>query len=271
VPNKLIGSLLDADPALRRRVRKVVPPRILPPDPVERRYIKFLEGYVKGIEREVMPTIMQLVRAGVAEEQVRRARADVDWWPALLTYIEQAKGLFGEPKEQIERIAAAVSTFNQNQVLRFTRSVLGVNVLAQEPQLADTLATFAQENVELITRLKVSTFDRIKEQAQKGVVSGKPNAQIARELQDAFGIEARHARLIARDQVSKLNGQLTMTRQTALGITHYKWRTSGDERVRDTNRANNNQVFAWDSPPATGHPGEDYQCRCWAAPVLDDL
>lgn len=24
--------------------------------------------------------------------------------------------------------------------------------------------------------------------------------------------------------------------------------------------------FSWDNPPSTGHPGEDYNCRCWAEP-----
>ena len=30
---------------------------------------------------------------------------------------------------------------------------------------------------------------------------------------------------------------------------------------------NNSKVFAWDNPPPTGHPGEDYGCRCRAEPT----
>lgn len=48
--------------------------------------------------------------------------------------------------------------------------------------------------------------------------------------------------------------------------THYIWRTQGDENVRSSHAANNGQVFARDDPPATGHPGEDYGCRCTAEP-----
>ena len=48
--------------------------------------------------------------------------------------------------------------------------------------------------------------------------------------------------------------------------THYIWRTSGDEKVRSSHAANNGKIFAWDNPPETGHPGEDYNCRCWAEP-----
>lgn len=46
--------------------------------------------------------------------------------------------------------------------------------------------------------------------------------------------------------------------------THYIWRTRGDDKVRASHAANNGQVFAWDNPPPTGHPGEDYGCRCTA-------
>lgn len=48
--------------------------------------------------------------------------------------------------------------------------------------------------------------------------------------------------------------------------THYIWRTRGDNKVRATHAANNGRIFSWDDPPVTGHPGEDYGCRCWAQP-----
>ena len=77
-------------------------------------------------------------------------------------------------------------------------------------------------------------------------------------------------RRLTRDQTSKLTGQLNQARQTELGIARYRWQTSGDERVRPTHNDNDGQVFAWDDPPAaTGHPGEDVQCRCGAIAVID--
>jgi len=53
--------------------------------------------------------------------------------------------------------------------------------------------------------------------------------------------------------------------------THYIWRTRGDEKVRPSHAANDGKVFAWDSPPPTGHPGEDYGCRCTAEPYQPDM
>lgn len=50
--------------------------------------------------------------------------------------------------------------------------------------------------------------------------------------------------------------------------THYIWRTQGDSRVRPSHAANDGRIFAWDDPPGTGHPGEDFGCRCWAEPYI---
>ncbi len=64
---------------------------------------------------------------------------------------------------------------------------------------------------------------------------------------------------LAYDRAVKAEAQKRTT-------THYIWRTRGDNKVRASHAANNGKIFAWDSPPPTGHPGEDYGCRCWAQP-----
>ncbi|MCY4670315.1 MAG: minor capsid protein, partial [Rhodococcus sp.] len=77
-------------------------------------------------------------------------------------------------------------------------------------------------------------------------------------------------RLIARDQTTKTIGKLNEVRQTGVGITHYRWSTSQDQRVRPSHAFNAGQMFSWDRPPdSTGHPGSDIQCRCVAVPVIE--
>jgi SPP1 gp7 family putative phage head morphogenesis protein len=50
--------------------------------------------------------------------------------------------------------------------------------------------------------------------------------------------------------------------------THYIWRTRGDDKVRSSHAGNNGKIFAWDNPPETGHPAQDYGCRCVAEPYF---
>jgi SPP1 gp7 family putative phage head morphogenesis protein len=61
---------------------------------------------------------------------------------------------------------------------------------------------------------------------------------------------------------------IRLAREQAGPATHYVWRTRGDERVRLSHARNEGRLFAWDEPPATGHPGEDFGCRCWAEPYV---
>lgn len=44
----------------------------------------------------------------------------------------------------------------------------------------------------------------------------------------------------------------------------YVWRTAGDGKVRLSHRQNEGRLFSWADAPATGHPGEGYNCRCEA-------
>ncbi|MFP4097878.1 MAG: phage minor head protein [Alphaproteobacteria bacterium] len=48
---------------------------------------------------------------------------------------------------------------------------------------------------------------------------------------------------------------------------HYIWRTVKDSDVRPAHAAREGKIFSWTNPPEGGHPGEDYNCRCWAETV----
>lgn len=47
---------------------------------------------------------------------------------------------------------------------------------------------------------------------------------------------------------------------------YYIWRTKKDDRVRGKHAEREGEIFNWHVPPEGGHPGEDYNCRCWAEP-----
>jgi SPP1 gp7 family putative phage head morphogenesis protein len=95
------------------------------------------------------------------------------------------------------------------------------------------------------------------------------------DLRDALiargNVSESRADLIARDQTLKLNGAINQARQTSVGIDAYVWSTAGDERVRDEHAELDGQTFQWNAPPSVGHPGEDFQCRCIAMPVISEL
>lgn len=89
---------------------------------------------------------------------------------------------------------------------------------------------------------------------------------------------------IVRDQVSSLNGKLTRMIQEDSGVTRYVWLSERDDRVRDSHREFDGNIYSWDNPPEdwnmtkksgivyTGeryNPGEAPGCRCCGIPVFD--
>lgn len=101
--------------------------------------------------------------------------------------------------------------------------------------------------------------------------------ELAGELQEEFGFTRVRSKLIARDQVLKLNAAVTTDAHKQAGIDRYRWSTSKDGSVRDRHADLEGQIFSYDDPPVVneqgdvGNPGEDYQCRCVPIPVLDEL
>ena len=170
-----------------------------------------------------------------------------------------------------QTVGTDISVFNNTKLNNTMRSVFGVDIFAQEPWLKSQLDVFALQNVDLITDLSNQALFDLKGIVQRGLASGTGLETLTSQLHERIGLTNRRAKLIARDQTAKLNGQLTELRQTQLGVDSYTWLTAGDERVRPTHEANDGEKFNWDDPPATGHPGSEVNCRCLAVPVLDKL
>lgn len=139
------------------------------------------------------------------------------------------------------------------------------------PELAVELAKRRDENVQLVVKAARSYADDVRD-----VFSGPENVglrveELRAQLLERGSVSESRAELIARDQTLKVNGAITEIRQTAAGIDSYVWSTSLDERVRDSHAALEGQTFSWSAPPDVGHPGQDFQCRCVAVPVIAEL
>lgn len=152
--------------------------------------------------------------------------------------------------------------------------LLGINVAPSAAEL-QALAQQTRAALGLVTRIPQQQLDGYEQAIARQVVAGRRVEAIARDMQARLGIDDRHAELIARDQVGKLNGKITETTQQAAGVDRYVWRVTNDSRLRDSHDAVRNTVHLWSQPPAgTGpygeaaHPGEAIQCRCSAEPVI---
>jgi len=177
------------------------------------------------------------------------------------------------------RIGPQVNEHNKAQWKKLIRSQYGVDPTKEDPGRYDSLLrNWSRNNSLLIKDIPFKTSYQIAEQTREALIKGTNQADLTQQVYDIMSerteVTDSRAKLIARDQVAKLNGSLTRDRQESIGVSGYIWRTVGDERVRDSHDEVDGQFFSWDNPPNEtdgNHPGEDYQCRCWAEPVLPEL
>ena len=258
------------------RFRK--PTRALIPKGVERQYRSELLKFVREIERLYVEQLFPQLPLIVAEAQLRSDSFRYD--ANFVGLIQRIAGNVGarldvlvanRAGELVQRYFDATNNHSKGQLLRQIKSALQIDAFPPEQQLGALMESFKEENLSLIQDLSRRTVEGISETTQRMVRAGERPTTIAEELRRKFKLSEKRAALIARDQVNKLNGQLTRMRQTNLGIEKYVWRTSRDERVRTKHLEREGKVYSWDDPPDGGHPGQEVQCRCYAEPVIEGV
>lgn len=257
------------------------PPKALYPWSAERGYTRDLLAYIKQVEDIIYNNIMDSLPMIIASANLYRKNDG--WVEDLDSIISRILLQITNISSQISDIATKrfyqTSDFEREQLNKQIRSVFSVDVFQEEPWLKDTLGSFATDNAALIQGATEETVKQIRIIVSNALQSGQTNEEIYSSIKDSLkGDKGRfktlnsRVKLIARDQIGKLDGNLSMLRQTDLGFDSYIWSTVGDERVRSNHASKDGKVFYWNKPPVdTGHPGHDYQCRCIAEPNFDDV
>jgi len=111
-------------------------------------------------------------------------------------------------------------------------------------------------------------ISRISAIVSAGVIAGRHVGDIQKDLKSVGGKTRRSIVNMAADETQTLNSDLSKTRWEDAGVSRYKWVTVGDDRVREEHAARNGKIFRWDTPPSDGHPGQPYNCRCEAQPMI---
>jgi len=187
-----------------------------------------------------------------------------------------------EIEQMVQNTAQEINTWNKAQVTRVLKQGLGVDPFQSEPWLVQEMNNFVTANVNLIKNVNAAFLNETETIVFEGMRKGLRHEQIAKQILGTGKDELNHvsrfkmaktrANLIGRDQVNKMNGQLTKLRQTGMGVKKYIWRTVGDSRVRHHHAARSGQEYTWLKGSEVGtHPGDEIQCRCYAEPILKDL
>lgn len=271
-------TLTRGNPGKRRLIRPKTPAYPLRWVQAYRNLNKsFVDKIRSLIERTLIPNLEVIFAQNNRHTPAGAIRSD-DFNDDVQKLLDQIRlELEGETDDEelvrnLMLLAKGVSDLNRRNVLGSVKDVLNVDITLNEPYLDNFLALFARQNAELVSNITDDAIDKVAGIIYNGFRDGRRAESLTDDIMKAMDTTESRANFVARDQVGKLNGQLDRLRQTELGVNRYTWRTMEDDRVRETHEENDGEVFSWDDPPVeTGHPGEDYYCRCWAEPVFEDL
>ena len=150
--------------------------------------------------------------------------------------------------------------------------------LREEIEKADTgqiLKVALEAQVHLITSLPREAAQRVHKLTLESLVDSTRTSEIAKEIARSGEVTKSRANLIARTEVARTAAELTQARATAVGVTHYIWRTSGDADVRESHKHMNGKVIEYAKLPEVEpgkfyHAGEFPNCRCYAEVIIPE-
>lgn len=268
-PKTPAGQLRDA--IRKRNPRKPGPAR--EPRAVEDRYRADLRRYTKNVN-----TIIGAILARILPKAAKQAglRLDATWQSLLRAAFRaiqtQIDALEPELRRAVNNAALDTAAFNRAETARVMRRIVGIDIFADSLELLSLARQWENESVSKIVTTTSDNFKTIEDTVFEGFRAGRRASSISKDIQARMDVLDTRADFWAVDQIGTLNGKLTQQRQTTLGLDEYIWRTSRDERVRQTHRNLEGTTHRWDDPPTVGerqvHPGEDYRCRCTAEPVV---
>lgn len=223
----------------KRKRKPRAPKPVMPSKDAERYYLakmmELVRSMASGLIAVLDPELKRLKRDYIAD-----AKPTMDGWTDdILAAIRGVSRRFSSSlfESQIQRVAAStVSRAEADNAEDFRKSVnqaVGVDfqLITRTKGMQDYLEASAAENVNLIKSIPDEYFKNVETIVLGGMKDGLAPTAIAKQIQEQTGVSARRAKLIARDQVSQLNSDLTRQRQAAAGIEFYKAVDAGDQRV----------------------------------------
>jgi len=277
-----------------KRMRK--PPRRAPSRRPEASYLRMLLALLARqralIVSKVLPRLEEIVASTPFEIRAPDRFDAAEVIEEVMTGYKIAFAAEAPLDTIATQAGSAAAAQNATEQKRIVQTVLGIRPELNEPWLADVMAQFTRTNAQLVGKVTEDFSDRLERRIGDRVREGFRAEQIAKEVERDFvrtqGVEAtvakKRAKLIARDQIASLQGDITRVRQQSLGVQRYIWRTAQDERVRDSHRDREGEVFVWGEPiqpqlaekgleidTVDGPPGKPINCRCYAEPVISDL
>ena len=288
---RLHARAVNAENAVSKRTRVIEPTnpheRVLapltPPLALARDMSRAIVAELRAMTIEARALVHALTKSPEAAQVQPDGAMDAlpDDAQRLIAQLQQKyKQRFGELAAQWSRrmIAGVLSqsTAQLNIGLHEMAERMQIRSTLAEPRMRAIVEASAQACVSLITRIPEKYLGEVQIAVMSAITTGSGLDKLVPYLTKRYKGDARHAHLVALDQVRKVTANVNAARLQALGVEEYVWIHTGGERYpRELHMKYNGRRFRYDKPPIIdkhtgerGKPGDLINCRCVARPVL---
>jgi SPP1 gp7 family putative phage head morphogenesis protein len=267
------------------------------PYSIERSYTRKLLTYnnanVKDVKDEVLPILKEMDQPSFSDD-VERAlnyiQGKCNQRGLALSLLLNNESL--EIRDYVTRgIYRALRNFlNKGAKIEYAPNLAVDMFLNKGNEKLDEISrSWALTNSRLILSMPEKLIYDVSLVIQQGFREGQSMTSLINQIQSKANISRNRAKLIAADQIAKLNSNYVQYEQEQLGLPLYVWRTSDDERVRKPSHRNmNGKICTWLNPlvykdditdkiwkhrssidGTTYQVGQDIRCRCSAQIIVD--
>lgn len=259
---------------------------LIPPQEAERLYrvamqkaiSRMTDSYANELRKTIKPFATAL--DGVAMDANLGGQLDMMFgrlnkhWGSVFGKL--ARKLAKTTVERVDRL----SKRRLDQSLKELSGGLTIKTPELPESMISTLQAATARNVGLIKSIQSKFHEQIAQEVLNNIGDQQAVYENAKKLVSRVYFHGEtteeRARLIARDQVSKMSSEMSAARAKSAGITKFKWRHSGGSAdPRKLHLEYNNQIFDFDNPPiieedgTRGLPGISVNCRCVMVPIID--
>lgn len=170
---------------------------------------------------------------------------------------------------------------------KFQESVKNITVAPKlTTDQAARIASEWQTNMDLwIKDFIEEEIVELRSDIAKSVFAGNRYGSAVEAIQKSYRVSANKAKFLARQETALLMSKFKEVRYSDAGIHEYKWEAvvgSPKHPTRPRHKeladaSKRGKIYRWDDPPVTtapgeperrNNPGEDYNCRCTARPIV---
>jgi SPP1 gp7 family putative phage head morphogenesis protein len=173
-----------------------------------------------------------------------------------------------------------IQTVERRNALEWQRHTENLSSLVKKEiattPIGEVVQKLLNEQVSLIKSMPIEAAERVHKLSLEMAATGGRAVSIEEMVQATGQVTASRAKMIARTEIARVNSVLSQARSMHIGSIGYIWRTVEDSHVRPMHNALDGTYHRWDDPPECdkgifAHPGQVFNCRCFAEPVLPDI